>query len=292
MLGHIGIKKYILQQWLLLAVVLLHTQCLCAARITQIVEFSTTQTGGVNQLDISGKLDTLAQGLREVNFGATNVAAQGTLRAELTFETSARQPPVLLGVKFLNNSFEQGAVALFYDVPNTTRRVSFSANNLKFSLDLDDIPVNDEPQNLLSANLMVAQGSLTMHPSAYQMVQNQGVAEIAITNRPSKQQNLFEQQITSAYVPTDPIPLLDLADFTLTPLANGSSDFLASLSIPMRYQQLRYAGVGLPVTLSYSGTLQLAGVAIINNTVPEPSALLLAGMSAGCMLLRRGRKQL
>ncbi len=290
MLGHNPITKYFIKLCLLLAVMLLNAHSLHAARVTQIVDFATTQTGGANQLDIRGTLDTLAQGLREVNFGATTVGTQGTLRAELTFETSGQQPPVLLGVKFLNNSFEQGAVTLSYNVPNTTRHVSFTANDLKFSLDLDDIPVNDLPQNLLSTNLIVVPGTLNMHPSTYQMVQNQGVAEIAITNRPAKQQNLFEQQITSAYVVADPIPLLDLADFAMTPLANGSSDYLATISLPMAHQQLRYTGVGLPVTLAYSGTLQLAGVAIINNTVPEPSAILLAGMSAVCLLLRRGRK--
>ena len=271
------------------AAMLLGTHNLSAARFTQLVEFATTQTNGANQLAINGTLDTLAQGLRQVNFGATTVGTQGTLRAELTFETSAQQQPLLLGVKFLENNFEQGAVSLSYEVPNTTRRVSFTANNLKFSLDLDDIPVNDQPQNLLSANLVVASGGLSMHPSAYQMVQNQGMAQIAITNRPAKQQNLFEQQITSAYLAGQPDPQMQMASFGLVPMGQGSSDYLASISLPFVHQQLHYAGVGLPVTLAYSGTLQLAGVAIINS-VPEPSTLLLSGISGACMLLRRRRQ--
>ena len=190
MLGHNRIK-HLIRLIMLPAAMLLGAHNLSAARFTQIVEFATTQTSGANQLAINGTLDTLAQGLRQVNFGATTVGTQGTLRAELTFETSAQQQPLLLGVKFLENNFEQGAVSLSYDVPNTTRHVTFTANNLKFSLDLDDIPVNNQPQNLLSANLVVASGGLSMHPSAYQMVQNQGMAQIAITNRPAKQQNLF-----------------------------------------------------------------------------------------------------
>ena len=290
MLGQNRIDKYFIQLCLLLAVALFNTPCLRAARTTQIVDFTTTQASGANQLAINGTLDTLAQGLRQVNFGATTVGTQGTLRAELTFETSAQQQPVLLGVKFLDNNFEQGAVTLSYYVPNTTRHVSFSANNLKFSLDLDDIPVNGQPGNLFAASLVGAPGGLHMHPSAYQLVQNQGVAQIAITNRPPKQQNLFEQQITSAYVPGQTDLQSEMASFALVPLGNGSSDYLASISLPLVHQQLHYAGVGLPVTLAYSGTLQLTGVAIISNTtVPEPSALLLAGISAAGLLLRRRR---
>ena len=286
MLGHNRINQLI-RLIMLPAAMLLVAHNLSAARFTQIVEFATTQTSGANQLSINGTLDTLAQGLREVNFGAITVGTQGTLRAELTFETSAQQQPVLLGVKFLDNSFEQGAVTLSYDVPNTTRRVSFTANNLKFSLDLDDIPVNNQPGNLSSTNLVVASGGLSMHPSAYQMVQNQGTAQIAITNRPAKQQNLFEQQITSAYLAGQPDPQMQMASFGLVPMGQGSSDYLASISLPFVHQQLHYAGVGLPVTLAYSGTLQLAGVAIINNTVPEPSTFFLAGSCAISVLMRR-----
>ena len=277
----------------LVALALLGPQDLSAALITQTVEFSTTNTSGANQLGVTGTLDTLAQGLREVPFGATTVGTQGTLQAELTFETSAQEPPVLVGVKFLENSFNQNAVTLFYDVPGTSRRVTFTASDVKFSLDFKDIvaepPVEQPPSNLLAA-LVDVPGVMTMHPNSYQMVQNNGMSQINITNRPPRQQNLLEQQVFSAYVGQQPDPNLELARFAIMPIDGQSSEYLVSMSVPLAHQQVHYSGVGLPVTLDYAGSLELTGlVPIINNSVPEPSALILATFAAVGSVLRRGR---
>jgi hypothetical protein len=136
------------------------------------------------------------------------------------------------------------------------------------------------------ANVVSQPSGLNMHPSSYQMIQNQGMAQIGITNRPSVLQNLFEHQITSAYMSNEPDPLLELANFTLIAPDNGNENYQVALTIPLSHQQLQYKGVGLPVTLDYSGSLQLAGSF---SAVPEPSALLLSGICGIGMLLRRHR---
>jgi hypothetical protein len=62
---------------------------------------------------------------------------------------------------------------------------------------------------------------------------------------------------------------------------------LVELSLPLSHQQLYYAGVGLPVMLNYSGTLNLvAALPLISNQIPEPGTLVLLG-SAMLFLGRR-----
>jgi hypothetical protein len=183
-----------------------------------------------------------------------------------------------LGFELLGSSFTQSGINLFYDVPNTTRRVTFSATGLQFGLQLTG--QNNSNQQLLTAGPNIPS-------NAYQMVQNTGTAQVGITNRPAVSQNLSQQSVLSTYQSNQPI---GQASFAILPPPIGSEDSLIELSLPLSHQQLHYAGVGLPVTLSYTGTLNLiAPLPLINNQVPEPGTLALVGGALCSLLLSRRR---
>jgi hypothetical protein len=257
--------------------------CLSAAHVraeivTQIIEFVTPSGSSQNQLTVQGRLNTLAQTLGVVDCGNALVNINGLLRAQLTLDVPQEGDIEILGFELLSSSFTQSGVNLFYDVPNTTRRVTFSATGLQFGLQFGG--QNNNNQQLLAAGPNIPTNS-------YQMVQNTGTAQIGITNRPSKQQNLAEQSVLSTYDSTHPA---GQASFAILPPPVGSEDSLIELNLPLSHQQLHYAGVGLPVTLNYSGTLSLIGsLPLVNNTVPEPGTLALAGAALLTVCCRRRR---
>ena len=72
------------------------------------------------------------------------------------------------------------------------------------------------------------------------------------------------------------------------PLRVEDGDYEVRFGLNMQNQQLQYAGVGLPVSLNYSGSLQLAGVVLDVNMVPEPSTVALA---AGAVIVVLGRRR-
>jgi hypothetical protein len=241
-----------------------------AKAIERIVEFSTGTLQ--NQFAIQGTLNTLAQGLNVVPFGNTSAGVQGTLMAKLTIETGQNSAQIV-AVDFMQSSFTQGAVSLSYLVPGTSRQVTFNANGVSFSVNLNDIS-SLPPLNLAQV----------LPVSGYQIVQTGGVAEIGITNRPSKQQNLTQQNVLSTYASQEPLQLVTVNNFTLVPLAGEGNNYGVQFSLPMQHQQLLYNGVGLPVSLNYSGALQLAGVV----SIPEPStAAIIVGVFVLCMSRRR-----
>jgi hypothetical protein len=233
--------------------------------ITQIVEFATPTTGSPNQLAVVGKLNTLSQAIGVVGFGNTSVDVSGLLRAALTLDIPREGDIEILGFELLESNFTQSGVNLFYDVPNTDRRVTFSATDLQFAVQFGVSTNNQQP--LTTASNIPA--------DSYQMVQNAGTAQVGITNRPSVTQNLYQQSVLSTYQGSQSI---ERASFAIAPPSNGSDQSLIALSLPLSNQQLHYAGVGLPVTLTYSGTLNLVGtLPLVSNQIPEPGALLLVG---------------
>jgi hypothetical protein len=264
-------KSFIIIVSTLIAVAIQGTP-LPAAVITQIVEFVTPTSGGQNQITVHGTLDTLAQGLREVDCGDAVVGVNGMLRARLTLETSRGDVPEIIGIEFLDSSFQQDGVSLFYDVPNTSRRITFTATNLQFALQFSD---NNQLSQLAGPSIPA---------NSYQLMQNGGMAEVAITNRPSRQQNLSQLSVLSSFDATQPA---GQASFAILPPPDGFEQSLVELSLPLSHQQLYYAGVGLPVMLNYSGTLNLvAALPLISNQIPEPGTLVLLG-SAMLFLGRR-----
>lgn len=251
-----------------------------AGLVTTIVEFVTPTSGSQNQLTVQGKIDTLARGLREVDAGITTVGVAGLLRAEVTYDTYWESPLEVSDIEFLDSSFSQTGVELFYDLPNTTRRITFAATGLEFALQFSDQGPPDDDQQLLTTGPVIPANS-------YQMVQNTGTAEVGITNRPSQQQNLAQQSVLSTYDSTQPIGQASLA---MLPPPDGSDEWLLELRLPLSHQQLLYTHLGLPVTLDYSGTLTLVGaLPPITSQVPEPGTLVFIGAAAGWLLLGRRR---
>ena len=198
------------------------------------------QTLAARTTRFTGTLDTLAQGLREVPFGSTTVGTQGTLQAELTFETSAQEPPVLVGVKFLENSFNQNAVTLFYDVPGTSRRVTFTASDVKFSLDFKDIvaepPVEQPPSNVLAAVVDVP-GARPCTPTRtndseqrHEPIKIPTVRRVSRISSNSRSQCLYGQQ---------PDPNLELAD-SRSCRRRSMPEYPVAMTVPLSHQQLHY----------------------------------------------------
>lgn len=213
-----------------------------------------------------------------VDCGNTSVNVNGLLRAQLTLDVPQEGDVEILGFELLSNSFAQLGVNLSYDVPNTTREITFSATGLQFSLQFNGQNPPNNGQQLLTAGPNVPSNS-------YQMVQNTGTAQVAITNRPSVQQNLSQQSVLSTYQSNQPI---SQASFAILPPPVGSENSLIELNLPLSHQQMHYAGVGLPVTLNYSGTLNLiASLPLISNQVPEPGTLALVGIGLLMVCCRR-----
>lgn len=250
--------------------------CVRAEIITRIVEFVTPATDSQNQLAVVGKLNTLSQALGVVDFGSTSVNVAGLLRAQLTLDVPREGAIEVLGIEFLESSFTQSGVDLFYDVPNTTRRVTFSASDLQFNMQFG-AQNNTKLQTITVGNSIPA--------NSYQMAQNAGSAQVSITNRPSVTQNLSQQSVLSTYQGSTPV---EQASFAILPSSNGTADSLVELSLPLSNQQLHYAGVGLPVTLTYSGTLNLRGTLPLDiSQVPEPATLVFVGAGLLMLTLKR-----
>lgn len=245
--------------------------------ITQIVEFTTASGSTQNQFAVKGRLNTLAQGLGEVDCGDTQVSIAGLLTAQLTLNVPREGPIEILGFEFLSSSFTQSGINLFYDVPNTARQITFSATGLQFGLQFNGQNNSQQP---LTAGPNIPSNS-------YQMVQNTGTAEVGITNRPSRQQNLTQQSVLSTYQGNQPV---GQASFSILPPSGQSNNSLVELNLPLSNQQMYYAGVGLPVTLNYSGTLSLVGaVSPVTSQIPEPGTVALVGGGLLMLILQRRR---
>ena len=274
-------RKYLIRLGAaLLAIVLPLGDRASAVVVTRAVTFLTNEGGQGNQISIHGTLDTLAQGLREVPLGVMSVGVHGTLTADVTFNVSGQGQLVeVIDVTILSNSFAQQDLALFYDVPGTQRRVGFAASDIKFSINADGS--QQQPLSLLQTS------SVNIPGNSLQIEQNEGFAEINITNRPPRQQILSQQGVLSSYVNSN--PQIDQLTFLVTPSDQVPNGFIVDLNLPLTNQQLLYSGVGLPVTLNYSGGLNLLSP-LISLTVPEPTGLVLLAACAGGMMLRRSRR--
>lgn len=274
-------RKYLIRLGAtLLAIVLPLGDRASAVIVTRAVTFFTNEGSQGNQISIHGTLDTLAQGLREVPFGVTSVGVHGTLTADITFNVPGQGQPVeVMDVTILSNSFAQQDLALFYDVPGTQRRVAFAASDIKFSINAEGS--QQQPLSLLQTS------SVNIPGNSLQIEQNEGFAEINITNRPPRQQILSQQGVLSSYVNSS--PQIDQLTFLVMPSGQVPNGFIVDLNLPLTNQQLLYSGVGLPVTLNYSGGLNLLSP-LISLAVPEPTGLVLLATCAGGMMLRRSRR--
>jgi hypothetical protein len=273
------ISKYTTHLLLLVAALWLPAGTASAAIVTEIVDFATPNDSELNLLGITGTLNTLAQGLGAVDCGTIGTSVQGFVRAAVTLNIVQGQTAQLVSVDFLSSSLQQEDISLFYDVPNTTRRVTFSTSNLGFGVDFEDgstgTPIGGEFS------------TIPIYPGSFDMVQNGGTAQVAITNRPPAVQSLLANPATSIYgLPaSDP----DLGSLALYPPNQFTEFYEMVLELPLDYQQVVYTGTGLPVTLNYSGSLTLySELPQLTVLVPEPSSLVLGCMVMAGMLCRRG----
>ena len=98
------------------------------------MELSTVSGTSQNQFAIHGTVDTLSRGSNVVPFSSTMASFQGTLQAKLTIETFPRRTPLRLSPWISGEQpLPKQVVSLFYDVPATSRRVTFNATNVSFS---------------------------------------------------------------------------------------------------------------------------------------------------------------
>lgn len=246
-----------------------------AIEITKTITFKTNSSEG-SLVSIQGKLNTLAQGLNTVPFGSTTTIVQGELTASVTFDLGQGPNDVeIVGFNILESSFVQQNLSLSYQVDNTTRTVQFLTNNIGFSV------------NTASTNQQLLQsGGINIPANSFQIQQASGTAQIDITNRPSKQQNLTQQSVLSNYFEVEP----NVSQFAagVTPVNQTLNGYVVDINIPLTNQQLIYTGVGLPVTLNYAGGLGLLSPIINFGTrVPEPSSAVLIVASSCGLLLRR-----
>lgn len=263
-----------------------------AAIVTEIVDFTTPDDGELNLLGLSGTLNTLAQGLGAVDCGTIGTSVQGYMRAAVTFETFNEQPAQLLSVNFLGSSLQQEDIELFYDVPSTTRRVSFSTSGLSFAMNIGQGEDNNSSPvpSPITSNLTTAAefSALFFNPARFQMVQNGGTAKVEITNRQPAVQNLLADPATSIYGLPVPDPNLERGSLTLYPPNQFTELYEMVLDLPLNYQKVVYTGTGLPVTLNYTGSLTLySELPQLTVFVPEPSALMLSCLGVASMLTRR-----
>jgi hypothetical protein len=246
-----------------------------AIEITKTITFKTNSSEG-SLVSIQGKLNTLAQGLNTVPFGSTTTIVQGELTARVTFDVGQGQNDVeIVGFNILESSFVQQNLSLLYQVDNTTRTVQFLTNNIGFSV------------NAASTNQQLLQaGGVNLPANAFQIQQSSGSAQIDITNRPSKQQNLTQQSVLSSYFEVEP----NVNQFAagVTPVNQALNGYVVDINIPLTNQQLIYSGVGLPVTLNYAGGLNLLSPIVdLSISVPEPSTGILLIISSCSWILRR-----
>jgi hypothetical protein len=260
------ISKKITRLLLLVAAFWLPSSMSSAVIVTQLVDFVTPDDSELNLLGISGTLNTLAQGLGSVDCGSTGTSVQGYIRAAVTFDVVQGETVQLVGVEFMSSSLLQEDISLFYDVPNTTRRVTFLTSNLGFSVAFDDnstgTPIGGEFSTIL------------IFPGSFDIVQNGGTAKVEITNRPPAVQNLLANPATSIYGLPGGGSGYDQGYLTLYPPNQFTPLYEMVLELPLNYQQVVYTGTGLPVTLNYSGSLTLySELPRLTVNVPEPSAL-------------------
>jgi hypothetical protein len=273
-------SKYTTHLLLLVATIWLPTETASAAIVTEIVDFATPDDSELNLLGITGTLNTLAQGLGAVDCGSTGASVQGFIRAAVTFETFNQQPAQLVSVNFLSSNLQQEDISLIYDVPNTIRRATFSTSNLGFGINFEDgssgTPIGGEFS------------TIPIYPGSFDMVQNGGTAQVAITNRPPAVQNLLANPATSIYGLPGGGSSNDQGYLTLYPPNQFTPLYEMVLELPLDYQRVVYTGTGLPVTLNYTGSLTLySELPRLTVNVPEPSGMFLTCLSLASLLTRR-----
>lgn len=252
-----------------------------AVLVTEIVDFVTPDDSELNLLGLTGTLNTLAQGLGAVDCGSTGTSVQGYIRASVTLDVVPGQTAQLVNVNFQGSSLQQENISLFYDVPNTTRRVTFSTSNLGFGVDFADnstgTPINGEFS------------TIPIYPGGFDMVQNGGSAKVEVTNRPPVVQSLLADPANSIYgLPNGNGSGYDQGYLTLYPPNQFTEFYEMVLELPLDYQQVVYTGTGLPVTLKYSGSLVLySTLPRLTVNVPEPTTLMLSCLGVASLLSRR-----
>jgi hypothetical protein len=276
------ISKLLTHLLLLMAAMWLPANTASAVIVTQLVDFVTPDDRELNQFGLTGTLNTLAQGLGAVDCGSTGTSVQGYIRASVTLDVIQGEAAQLVSVNFQGSSFQQEDVSLFYDVPNTTRRATFSTSNLGFGVAFDQnstgTPVNGEFS------------TIPIYPGSFDMVQNGGSAKVEITNRPPVVQSLLANPATSIYgLPNGNGSGYDQGYLTLYPPNQFTEFYEMVLELPLDYQQVVYTGTGLPVTLNYSGSLILySTLPRLTVNVPEPAGLVLGSMGLIGLFYRRG----
>jgi hypothetical protein len=275
------ISKYKTHLLLLVLALWLPANTASAVLITELVDFVTPDDSELNLLGLTGTLNTLAQGLGAVDCGSTGTSVQGYIRASVTLDIVQGQTAQLVGVNFQSSSFQQENISLFYDVPNTTRRVTFSTSNLGFGVDFDSNSTGEPISGEFS--------TIPIYPGSFDMVQNGGSAKVEVTNRPPVVQSLLANQATSIYgLPNGNSSGYDQGYLTLYPPNQFTEFYEMVLELPLDYQQVVYTGTGLPVTLNYSGSLVLySALPRLTVNVPEPTTLMLSCLGVASLLSRR-----
>jgi hypothetical protein len=274
------ISKYITHLSLLIATFWLSANVASAVIVTEIIDFATPDDSELNLLGITGTLNTLAQGLGAVDCGTTGTSVQGYIRAAVTLDIVQGETAQLVSADFLSSSLQQEDISLFYDVPNTTRRVSFSTSNLGFGVDFEDGSTGTPIGGQFS--------TIPIYPGSFDMVQSGGTAKVEITNRPPKVQNLLANPATSIYGLPGGGSGYDQGYLVLYPPNQFTEFYEMVLELPLDYQQVVYTGTGLPVTLNYSGSLTLySELPRLTVNVPEPSAIFLCCLGLASLLARR-----
>lgn len=273
-------SKYVTHILLLVTALWLPTGTASAVLVTELVDFATPDDSELNLFGLTGTLNTLAQGLGAVDCGSTGTSVQGYIRAAVTLDIVQGETAQLVGVEFLGSSLQQEDISLYYDVPNTTRRVTFSTSNLGFSVAFD----NNSTGTPISGQF----STIPIYPGSFDMVQNGGTAKVEITNRPPAVQNLLANPATSIYGLPSGGSGYDQGYLTLYPPNQFTEFYEMVLELPLDYQQVVYTGTGLPVTLNYTGSLILySELPRLTVNVPEPSALMLSCLSLVPLLSRR-----
>jgi hypothetical protein len=274
------ISKFITHLLLLIATFWLPANLASAVIVTEIVDFVTPDDSELNLLGITGTLNTLAQGLGAVDCGTTGTSVQGYIRAAVTLDIVQGETAQLVSVDFLSSGLQQEDISLFYDVPNTTRRVTFSTSNLGFGVDFED--------NSTGTPIGGQFSTIPTYPGSFDMVQNGGTAKVEITNRPPKVQSLLVNPATSIYGLPSGGSGYDQGYLTLYPPNQFTEFYEMVLELPLDYQQVVYTGTGLPVTLNYTGSLILySELPRLTVNVPEPTALMLSCLGLIPLLSRR-----